>query len=147
MLREVRREDLDAIFAMQGDPVSASMAAVPSRDRAGFEAHWAKILPDPTVVKRVIVKGGVIVGYLVVFTRDGHRELGYWIDRAHWGRGLATAAVRTFLTEHAERPLRAVVAAHNRASRRVLEKAGFARAGEPWRAEDGVEVLAYELEA
>jgi RimJ/RimL family protein N-acetyltransferase len=48
----------------------------------------------------------------------------YWIDRAFWGRGLATAALREFVREE-PRPLHARVAKDNVGSRRVLEKCGF----------------------
>lgn len=56
-------------------------------------------------------------------------ELGYWVGERYWGRGIATAAVRA-VTEHVL-GLPGVVRvfalpfAHNRASARVLEKAGF----------------------
>jgi RimJ/RimL family protein N-acetyltransferase len=60
-------------------------------------------------------------------------ELGYWLGETYWGRGIATAAVRA-VTEHAltAHDLVRVFAlpfAHNRASARVLEKAGFALEG------------------
>ena len=56
-------------------------------------------------------------------------EVGYWLGRAFWGRGLATAAVRG-LTAHAlgTYSLTRVYAlpfADNAASCRVLEKAGY----------------------
>ena len=62
--------------------------------------------------------------------------IGYWIGEAHWGGGIATAAVRAFaehlLAEHTVGPtaidrLEATVFANNPASIRVLAKAGFAR--------------------
>lgn len=60
-------------------------------------------------------------------------ELGYWLGRAHWGRGVMSAAVRA-VTEHAFGTLDllrvwAVPFACNVASHRVLEKAGFVREG------------------
>ena len=59
--------------------------------------------------------------------------MGYWLGRAVWGRGLATAAVRE-ITNYAFRDLRmhrvfAGPFAHNGASHRVLEKAGYVREG------------------
>src|SRR5579863_4857351 len=56
-------------------------------------------------------------------------ELGYWLGEAHWGRGVMTEAVRA-VVEYAFRnfDLEHVFAglfAHNLASARVLEKAGF----------------------
>ena len=60
---------------------------------------------------------------------DGELCLGYWVAREHWGRGLATRAVRAFLDELPARPLHATVATDNVASRRVLEKCGFTNLG------------------
>src|SRR5262249_31729380 len=70
-----------------------------------------------------------VVGSIVCFEWDGKREVGYWIDRQHWGKGLATAALSLFLGEVAERPLYAGAARDNVASLRVLEKCGFATVG------------------
>jgi RimJ/RimL family protein N-acetyltransferase len=46
-----------------------------------------------------------------------------------WGRGIASAALQSFLSLTTERPLFARAAADNAASLRVLEKAGFRRIG------------------
>jgi RimJ/RimL family protein N-acetyltransferase len=51
--------------------------------------------------------------------------IGYWLGREHWGRGIATDALREFLELVDERPLQATVAHANHASVRVLEKNGF----------------------
>ena len=51
--------------------------------------------------------------------------VGYWIGKEHWGRGIASAALRLYLDVDRHRPLLATVAEHNAGSRRVLEKAGF----------------------
>lgn len=57
-------------------------------------------------------------------------EVGYWVAPEHWGRGIATAALR-LLTEHAFRVnpelrrLYAVPYSSNPASARVLTKAGY----------------------
>lgn len=56
-------------------------------------------------------------------------EIGYWLGEAHWGKGVASAAV-VAVTEHAfaELGLHRVFALpyhHNVASCRVLEKAGY----------------------
>jgi RimJ/RimL family protein N-acetyltransferase len=65
---------------------------------------------------------------------DIHRltaRLGYWLGRSHWGKGLATEAVRLVTTYAFERfdfeRLEAEVLDWNPASRRVLEKAGYER--------------------
>ncbi|TVU44639.1 hypothetical protein EJB05_04085, partial [Eragrostis curvula] len=69
----------------------------------------------------------------VTLTRDPCRaELSYLLARAHWGKGVATAAVmRTVATVFGEMKglerVEALVEVANRASQRVLEKAGFTR--------------------
>ena len=77
-----------------------------------------------------VVAGGEVAGYVLSFERDGRREVGYWIGRDHWGRGVATAALVAFLGEEKARPLHAGVLPANGASLRVLEKCGFAVVGE-----------------
>ena len=129
-LRAVRDEDLPIHFAQQGDPESVALAAVPARDREAFDAHWAKLRADESVVLRSVVADGEVVGSALSFVRDGRRQVGYWIAREHWGRGIASAALPQLLDEIAERPLTARVAAHNAASLRVLAKCGFAAVAE-----------------
>jgi RimJ/RimL family protein N-acetyltransferase len=54
----------------------------------------------------------------------------YWLGREHWGKGIATRALREFLTIERTRPLFGSAAKDNAASVRVLEKCGFRLAGE-----------------
>ena len=63
---------------------------------------------------------------------SGNVELGYWIARAHWGRGYATEAGRQLLEIARTLGLPRLEAAHfrdNPASGRVLEKLGFGATG------------------
>ena len=129
-LREVVDSDLPHFYDQAQDLMSQRMACTPVRDRAAFDAHWAKIRADATSVIRTILVDGAVAGYALSFDRDGHREVGYWIARAFWGRGVATEAVRSFLELDPRRPLFGHVAKHNGASMRVLEKCGFTYAGE-----------------
>jgi RimJ/RimL family protein N-acetyltransferase len=124
-LRPVEAGDLDAFFEHQSDRDAASLAAVPSRERPAFNAHWAGILADPEITIRTIADDGAVAGYVFTFISGGERVVGYWLGREHWGRGLATQALRAFLPLVGERPLRATVAPANQASVRVLEKNGF----------------------
>ena len=50
ILREVIPSDLPIIFEQMSDPESSALAAVHSRDRAAFDAHWAKIMTDDAVM-------------------------------------------------------------------------------------------------
>lgn len=85
----------------------------------------------------VILDGAEIAGTISLFNVTGRPALsgmiGYWVDEARAGRGLATAAVAAIL-EVAWRDLglhrvEAGTRADNRASQRVLEKNGFTQVG------------------
>ncbi|WP_200875587.1 GNAT family N-acetyltransferase [Hymenobacter sp. IS2118] len=95
----------------------ATLAAAP----AGSDLHWC-----------LEVAGEAVGSISLRFKTDVRRrsaEIGYWVGRAHWGRGLATAAVQAItaygLANFDLVRLYALVFAHNPASGRVLEKAGF----------------------
>lgn len=106
------------------------MAAFPARPREAFFAHWRRIMSDPSVVVRTIEADGRVAGNVVSFMNGDAREVGYWLSRAFWGRGIATRALALFLREVQARPLHAHVAKRNTGSVRVLEKCGFRIAGE-----------------
>lgn len=127
-LRPLRDGDFDAVFALESDVMGADMIALLPRvpgDRAGFELHWQRIRGDASVVARVIEADGVFAGYAISFPLNGERQIGYWVERELWGRGIAGEALRLLLAELPERPLWARVARSNVASRRVLEREGF----------------------
>jgi RimJ/RimL family protein N-acetyltransferase len=130
LLRDVIASDLPILFEQQLDPEASAMAAFPSRDRQAFDAHWAKIMADETVILRTIEVNGQVTGHIVSWEMDGDREVGYWLGREFWGRGIATQALSEFLKFVQKRPLFAHVAKHNIGSRRVLEKCGFTVIGE-----------------
>lgn len=128
-LRNVADPDLPFLYEHQKDPEAVRLAAFPSRDREAFMAHWARIRIDPTVIVRTIVCGADVAGNIGSYERNGLRMIGYWIGRAYWGRGIATAALSEFLFHDRARPLHAYVATQNIASVRVLEKCGFRACG------------------
>jgi RimJ/RimL family protein N-acetyltransferase len=125
LLREIEPGDLPLFFEHQRDPVAVALVVFRSRERDEFDQHWAGILADDSSLKRTIVADGQVAGHIASFGRDGQREIGYWIDRTLWGRGIATAAVSAFLCLEQTRPLYAGVAPHNVGSMRVLQKCGF----------------------
>jgi RimJ/RimL family protein N-acetyltransferase len=125
LLRDVEESDLPFFFEHQLDPEATHMAGFPSRDRESFMAHWNRILEDGSVVTKTIIFEGGVAGNIVSFVNSGEREVGYWIGRGFWGRGIATRALAGFLRLEARRPLYAGVARHNAASIRVLQKCGF----------------------
>ena len=129
-LRAVEPSDLPIFFEHQRDPVALVMAGMPGREREPFDEHWARILADDSGLIRTVVVDGEVAGNVLSFDRDGRREVGYWLGRNHWGRGVATAALVEFLGEEEARPLYAGVVPANGGSLRVLEKCGFAVCGE-----------------
>jgi RimJ/RimL family protein N-acetyltransferase len=96
---------------------------------------WIKIANrDPTMINVALeVEGQAVGGVGVMFKDDVYRrsaEIGYWLGEAYWNRGLtsrAVAAVSDYVFAHFDVVrLYAGVFAHNVASARVLEKAGYA---------------------
>lgn len=125
LLRDVIESDLPIFYEQQLDPEAAAMAAFPSRDRDSFMAHWGKIMADESVILKTILFEGQVTGNIVSWEQDGEREVGYWVGKEFWRKGIATKALAEFLTQVKTRPLVAHVAKHNIGSRRVLEKCGI----------------------
>jgi RimJ/RimL family protein N-acetyltransferase len=125
ILRDVEPGDLPLFFEHQRDPVAVALVVFRSRERGEFDQHWAKILANETSLTKTIVADGQVAGHIASFLLDGKREIGYWIDRALWGRGIASEALSAFLRLEQRRPLYAGVARHNLGSLRVLQKCGF----------------------
>ncbi|GAA2898609.1 MULTISPECIES: GNAT family N-acetyltransferase [Streptomyces] len=126
-LRDVHDSDLPVFFRQMNDPEALHMAAFTPEDpadRDAFDAHWARIRSSSAVIRTVLADGDV-VGSTSVYGEPGEREVTYWIDRAYWGKGIATDALRALVTEVDERPLYARAASDNVGSLRVLEKCGF----------------------
>jgi [ribosomal protein S5]-alanine N-acetyltransferase len=131
-LREVREEDLPVLFEIQTDPDGQHMAAFTdtSNDREKYLRKHRELLADDTVLQRVVVADGAVVGSVASFVLAGDHEVTYWIRRDFWGRGLATRALTALLEEQPVRPVFARAAHDNAASIRVLERNGFVRVGE-----------------
>ncbi len=124
-LRPVLSTDLPIFYAQQLDEDAAQMAGFPSRDHGKFMAHWAKIMTDQAIIVRTILFEDQVAGNIVSFEQDDVREVGYWLGKEFWGKGIATRALALFLEVETTRPLYAAVAKHNLGSARVLEKCGF----------------------
>jgi RimJ/RimL family protein N-acetyltransferase len=127
-LRPVHDSDLPVFYRQLNDPESLRMAAFTPpdpADRSAFEDHWRRLRSSADVHARTVLLDGDVVGNAAVYGVPGEREVTYWVDRAYWGRGVATAALRALLTEVPERPLYARAAADNAGSLRVLARCGF----------------------
>ncbi|MGD0676684.1 MAG: GNAT family protein [Polyangiaceae bacterium] len=111
-----RESDADRWFAQVANEVKTH----------GRSVNWAIRAPDGFYI------GGI--GMHGLAAAHSHRaELGYWLAKPYWGRGLGTAAVRR-VTDFAFDDfglvrITATVFHFNARSARVLEKAGFALEG------------------
>lgn len=82
------------------------------------------------------INGEVAGGISLEFRADVYRKsplIGYWLSEEYWGRGIATEAVK-LLTEYAFKNfdiicILAFIFGKNKASMRLLEKAGYVEQG------------------
>src|SRR5207247_11411669 len=72
-----------------------------------------------------ILADGTVAGNVVYWEAAGEPNIGYWLGKTHWGKGIASAALAQFLTKIEARPVYAPVAKHNFASIGALQKCGF----------------------
>lgn len=139
-LRRWRLEDIDSLceHANDADIAKNLRDAFPHPyTRADAETWIAKTTSGDFPNSFAITVDDRAVGGIGLHPRfDIERcsaELGYWLGRPYWGRGLTTAAVRV-VTAHAFEQLGllrvfALPFEENVASVRVLEKAGYVREG------------------
>jgi RimJ/RimL family protein N-acetyltransferase len=130
LLREVEDGDIPVFFLQQLDPEATQMAGFPVRSEDEFHSHWRRIRSDENNILRTILFEGKVAGNIVSWEQDDKRQIGYWIGREFWGKGIATQALSLFLKNLETRPIHACVVSHNLASMRVLEKNGFIKVGE-----------------
>ena len=131
-LREVRDDDLDAIYEQMRDPEAVRMAAFTAEnpdDRVAFDAHIERLRTWPGVVNRAITVDGELAGTIASFLVDGDTEITYWLQRAWWGQGITTRALALLLELVPVRPITARAASDNAGSLAVLRKSGFRPVG------------------
>jgi ribosomal-protein-alanine N-acetyltransferase len=139
-LRRLRRSDAPAIFARYArDPeVTRWISWPPHRSLADTTDFLTR-------VERAAEKGrghayailpageGELCGAIGFDLRGSTITLGYVLARSHWGRGLASAALRALTGWALAQPdlwrVEALCHPANQASARVMEKCGFQREG------------------
>jgi RimJ/RimL family protein N-acetyltransferase len=91
---------------------------------------------EPETFFAIAVAGEAVGAIGYVLQHDVERvsaEIGYWLGEAWWGKGLVTEAVKAVtayaVDRHGLSRVFAVPFAHNTASVRVLEKAGYVLEG------------------
>lgn len=138
ILRPSWPEDAPALARALGDPdIARNLTSVPLPFGEADAASWIARDRDPRLPEFVAIlrtRGAprLIGGCGVSRRDDGTLELGYWIDRSHWGLGFATEAARAVMRIARSTGLGRVRARHaldNPASGRVLRKLGFRETG------------------
>jgi len=155
LLRRWREEDLDPYARICADPEVMRYiggGATIARDRSEaqishFVRHWDERGFGLWAVEERA--SGRFIGFVGLVRQDEwtegeHRmEVGWRLDRACWGQGLATegavTSVRYGFEELGLERIISIIQPENVASRRVAEKAGLTRRGEArWRDSDVV---------
>lgn len=134
-----RVEDAEALYALASDPDIGPMC--------GWEPHESveesrevirSVFSAPETYAILGRESGTLLGSVVLkepeeifpeLEATRQRELGYWLGRPYWGRGIMPEAAQALLRHGFEDiKLAAVWCAHyvwNGQSRRVIEKCGF----------------------
>jgi len=134
LLRPGFPEDAPALAAAMSDAaIARNLAVVPwpytLRDAEAFLASPRDpILPSLLVFERTNGAPQLVGSCGLGRRPSGAVEMGYWIARQHWGRGLATEACVALVDIARALGLATLEGSHfidNPASARVLEKLGF----------------------
>ncbi len=131
-LRKTENPDLEHFFQFQLNNEANYLAAFTPKDPTDKKAYlekYSKHLNDPTINMQTILVDETIAGSIAKFEMHGDTEITYWIDRNFWGKGIATTALKKFLTLENTRPIFGRVAFDNLGSQKVLEKCGFVKIG------------------
>ncbi|MEO5612057.1 MAG: GNAT family N-acetyltransferase [Sphingomicrobium sp.] len=134
LLRPGWTEDAPALAAAIGDErIVRNLATAPwpyrVRDAEAFLAQPRDpLLPSFLIFERTDADPRLLGACGLGRRPSGAVELGYWVARAYWGRGVATEAATALLDIARTLQLPQLQASHfldNPASGRVLEKLGF----------------------
>ncbi|GAB3172646.1 GNAT family N-acetyltransferase [Telluribacter humicola] len=138
-LRPYRFSDKQDLVRFANNPrIAANVRdAFPSPYTAADADYWLndciKGEENKSQINRVIALGDQLIGGIgLIRQKDVYRfnaEIGYWLAEPYWGRGFVSEAVqqlsaKAFATMNIHR-IYAGVFSYNKASMRVLEKAGF----------------------
>ena len=138
LLRPGFTEDAPALAAAIADKaIVSNLATVPwpyrMRDAEAFLASPRDpLLPSFLIFERTEAEPRLVGSCGLGRRPSGSVELGYWIARSHWGRGIATEACTALVDIARTLGLASLEGSHftdNPASARVLEKLGFEPVG------------------
>lgn len=138
LLRPYRASDRDALLRYIDDPeVARNLRRVPHPYTGEDADEWmrhATADPRPQGLYAIDVDGELVGTIALERGADIEArsfEIGYWLGRRYWGRGIMSEAVVAVTAAAFAEPetirVHAPVFSWNRASMRILEKAGYRR--------------------
>jgi RimJ/RimL family protein N-acetyltransferase len=134
-LREVVRSDAACIYESWGrfEENFERLTAKPFRQLSDAHRYLEELLSNASSSAFHLVSAGEVIGLVKAVVVQHRAQVGYVVHRPHWGRGLATLAVRELVSRLNARPeiqrVWATCALDNPGSARVLDKCGFEREG------------------
>ena len=142
ILRPFELSDEEAVFSICSEKeIAANTRTIPHPYPREQAAVWIKSQPEMWTAGKAAVfavclkSSGQLVGAvgLQIAEMDQNAELGYWVDKDHWGQGIATeasaAAVEFGFRTLELHKIHAHYMARNPASGRIMEKIGMTKEG------------------
>lgn len=137
LLRPVWKEDAAALTkAISDEGVVRNLAMAPWPYRLEDAKEFIQITQPKTTPNFMVMRrtqaAPELIGSCGLLERNGSIEIGYWINRNHWGLGYATEAARAVLEialALGHNKIDAGYFADNPASGHVLHKLGFTQSG------------------
>ena len=144
LLRPLEPADAPEVTRLVNDySVAGNLARVPFPYRDGLALEWIEAtraqIARGEAYHLAVTRAGALVGCVGLTLRRGAAaELGYWVGRKFWGKGIAREAAAGLMA-WAERRLgvtlfEASALADNLASQAVLRRIGFVEAGKAMQA-------------
>lgn len=128
LLRRATMDDVAAMHRIMSDPVAMRYWSTPPHHEMEQTERWMASMADADLAFSddfILTLDGALVGKLGAWILP---EVGFLIDRAHWGKGYAREAMSAFIDRRrrlGSTELTADVDPRNETSIRLLEKAGF----------------------
>jgi ribosomal-protein-alanine N-acetyltransferase len=136
VLRELRPDDAEDLFAFRSDPYVQRYNSVPHQDIAESAAMIERLATYYAHSEQITWAGALrdtdqVIGLYSLRWEPGHQraEIGYDLNREFWGRGLASEALQAMLAFAFDvlelHRVEAQTIADNHESTRLLRRFGF----------------------
>ena len=132
VLRRARPDDAAAMHAIMRDATAMRYWSTPPHKELAETERWVASMVDVDPASSddfIVTLDGALIGKLGAWKLP---EIGFLIDRAHWGRGYASEALVAFIQRRStlgSPELTADVDPRNMSSLKLLERHGFVETG------------------